>query len=69
MAQLIAKCRLTGHYMFMGMDVTPDSLASLPDAFTRKYCPFCSCEHTWYKKDAKVVDRRPRSRRGIQQTG
>ena len=69
MAQLIAKCRLTGHYMFMGLDLTADDVANLPEAFSRKYCPFCSCDHTWYKKDAKLVDRRLATRRNIQQAG
>ena len=59
MAQVIAKCRLTGHYMFMGIDVDAEQLARMPDAFARKFCPFCSCEHDWHKKDAKLVDRRP----------
>jgi hypothetical protein len=68
MAQLIAKCRLTGHYMFMGLDVRAEDLAAMPDTFARKFCPFCSCEHAWFKKDAKLVDKRPTPRR-IQQAG
>jgi len=66
MAQVIAKCRLTGHYMFMGLDAGVDELARLPEPFARKFCPYCSCEHAWYKKDAKLVERRPDARR-IQQ--
>jgi hypothetical protein len=69
MAQLIAKCRLTGHYMFMGLNVSPDDLARLPEPFARKFCPYCSCEHEWYKKDAKLLDKRPAKRAGIQQAG
>jgi hypothetical protein len=59
MAQVIAKCRLTGHYMFMGIDVDAERLKQLPDLFARKFCPFCSCEHDWHRKDAKLSDRRP----------
>lgn len=68
MAQLIAKCRLTGHYAFMGMDVSLDDLSRLPDVFARKFCPFCACEHEWHRKDAKLVDRRLARRPGFQQS-
>jgi hypothetical protein len=68
MAQLIAKCRLTGHYAFMGMDVSLDDVAQLPEIFARKFCPFCACEHEWHRKDAKIVDKRPARRPGFQQS-
>jgi hypothetical protein len=45
--------------MFMGIDVDAEQFASFSESFARKFCPFCSCEHTWHKKDAKLVDRRP----------
>jgi hypothetical protein len=66
MAQVIAKCPLTGHYMFMGIDADAERMARLPDAFARKFCPFCSCEHDWHKKDAKLVDRRPAAQPFVQ---
>ena len=69
MAQLIAKCRLTGHYAFMGIDAGVDDLADLPETFARKFCPFCACEHTWHKKDAKLIDKRPAMGHGIQRAG
>jgi hypothetical protein len=59
MAQLVAKCRLTGHYNFMGLDVSPEQLAQMPDPFARKFCPYCACEHAWHKRDAKLVDNKP----------
>ena len=55
MAQVITKCRLTGHYMFMGMDVDPKEFTGSPGPFARKYCPFCACEHVWYKEDTKFL--------------
>jgi hypothetical protein len=65
MAQVITRCPLTGHYMFMGIDVAPEQFASFPDSFTRKYCPFCCCEHEWRKAESKLVDRRPTKRRDL----
>jgi hypothetical protein len=65
MAQVIARCPLTGHYMFMGIDVDADGFATLSDPFQRKFCPFCACEHAWYKKDSKLLDARPVLRRRV----
>jgi len=67
MAQVIAKCPLTGHYLFMGIDVDADSFARLPDPFLRKFCPFCACDHAWHKKDSKLVAARPVVAPGVQQ--
>src|SRR3981189_1841273 len=55
MAQVITRCRLTGHYMFMGMDADPKEFARTPGPFTRKFCPFCACEHLWHKEDSKFL--------------
>jgi hypothetical protein len=68
MAQIIAKCRLTGHYAFMGIDASADELANAPEIFTRKFCPFCACEHSWLKRDAKLIDKQPLQRRSVQQS-
>jgi len=55
MAQVITRCRLTGHYMFMGMDVDPKEFTRSPGPFTRKFCPFCACDHLWHKEDSKFL--------------
>ncbi|MEA2925238.1 MAG: hypothetical protein QOD25_2360, partial [Alphaproteobacteria bacterium] len=52
MAQVIRRCRLTGHYMFMGLDVDPKEFAQSPGPFKRKFCPFCACDHLWHKEDS-----------------
>jgi len=44
MAQVITRCRLTGHYMFMGMDVDPKEFTHSFGSFARKFCSFCACE-------------------------
>ena len=68
MAQLIAKCQLTGHYMYMGMDVSTENFSCMSETVARKYCPFCSCEHAWFKRDAKLVDKSQARRADIQQS-
>ena len=54
MAQVITRCRLTGHYMFMGMDVDPKEFTASPGPFKRKFCPFCACDHLWHKEDFEI---------------
>ena len=62
MAQVITKCPLTGHFKFMGIDVDAERFAALPEFFARQYCPFCACEHSWLKRDSKLIARRPAAR-------
>ena len=52
MAQVITRCRPTGHYMFMRMDVDPKEFARSFGPFARKFCPFCACEHLWFREDS-----------------
>ena len=50
MAQVVTRCRLTGHYMFMAMEVDPRDFERSRGPFARKFCPFCSCEHFWHRR-------------------
>ena len=67
MAQVITRCRLTGHYMFMGMDVDPKEFTRSPGPFTRKFCPFCACDHLLQKEDSKFLAPKAALRSHIQQ--
>jgi hypothetical protein len=55
MAQVITRCRMTGHYMFMGIDADPKEFTRDRGPFIRKFCPFCACEHLWHKEDSKFL--------------
>src|SRR5262245_12277309 len=46
MAKVISKCPLTGHYVYIGVDVDAERFANLPETFARAFCPFCACEHS-----------------------
>jgi hypothetical protein len=67
MAQVITRCRLTGHYMFMGMDVGPKEFTRSLGPFARKFCPFCACDHLWHKEDSKFLAPKAALRPHIQQ--
>ena len=67
MARVITRCRLTGHYMFMGMDADPKEFVRAFGPFARKFCPFCACEHLWHKEEAKFLTAKPVAGPRIQQ--
>jgi hypothetical protein len=67
MAQVITRCRLTGHYMFMGVEADPKEFTGSSGPFARKFCPFCACEHFWHKEDSKFLAARTAARSHIQQ--
>jgi hypothetical protein len=67
MAQVITRCRLTGHYMFMGMEVDAEEFARSSGPFARRFCPFCACEHFWHKEDSKFLAAKTARRPHIQQ--
>jgi hypothetical protein len=41
--------------MSMGIDIDPKEFAHANGPFARKFCPFCACEHFWYKEDSKFL--------------
>ena len=67
MAQVITRCRLTGHYMLMGIEVDPKDFERTTGPFTRKFCPFCACERIWHEEDSKFLSSRTRARSLVQQ--
>ena len=67
MLQIITRCRLTGHYMFMGLEADPKEFVGSSGSFARKFCPFCACEHFWYKEDLKFLAPKGAARAHIQQ--
>jgi hypothetical protein len=68
MAQVIAKCRLTGHYKYISTSVSAGEFPLLPEIFAREFCPFCACEHGWHKRDAILLDAKKPPRQAVQQT-
>src|SRR5262245_18963025 len=40
MARVISRCPLTGHYVFIGIDVDAERFANFPETFARAFCPF-----------------------------
>jgi len=39
-----------------GIEIDPQSFASLPDKLTLSTCPFCGLDHVWLKCDARFVE-------------
>jgi hypothetical protein len=66
MAQVIARCRHTGHYMFIAMDADRKEFGHSRGPFTRQFCPFCDTEHLWYKEDARLLRPTTATSEGVQ---
>jgi hypothetical protein len=69
MAQVATRCRATGHYIFMGIETDKRDFARWPGPIKRKHCPFCACEHVWYREDSKLSKPTNAARPDVQQAG
>ena len=58
MAQVITRCRLTGHYMFMGLEADPKEFMGRS---------VCACEHSWHREDTKFLASKKTAHAHIQQ--
>jgi hypothetical protein len=58
MAQVVTRCRATGHYVFMGIETDDRDFARKPGPIKRKHCPYCAFDHFWYREDSKLSKRR-----------
>ena len=56
MGILKVRCPETGREVSTGIEIDPQSFASLPDKLTPSTCPFCGLDHVWLKCDARFVE-------------
>jgi len=56
MVILKVMCPETGREVSTGIEIDPQSFASLPDKLTLSTCPFCGLDHVWLKCDARFVE-------------
>ena len=56
MGILKVRCPETGREVSTGIEIDPQSFASLPDKLTLSTCPFCGLDHVWLKCDARFVE-------------
>ncbi len=56
MRTIMIKCPKTGRWISTGIDVHPDSYASIPDTVAKIRCSACGQNHLWSKKDALICE-------------
>ena len=56
MAILMIKCPHTGRPISTGIEVDPQSFATLPDVLSRVKCPECGLDHAWWTREAWLDD-------------
>lgn len=61
MGVLLIKCPTTGHEFSTGIHVDADTLSRVPQELTHTHCPHCRSEHSWFPRQAKLVDAIPPS--------
>ena len=55
MVRLIIRCQYTGHYVFTGIQMRPDTAI----AVARIFCPYCTADHVWSCDEARFEARKP----------
>ncbi|MGA7100003.1 MAG: hypothetical protein WB019_07005 [Pseudolabrys sp.] len=61
-AVLVVTCPTTGKDFSTGIMTDEPSLALTPQELTRSHCPHCDIDHSWWTKDAKLVEALPPSK-------
>lgn len=61
MSVLKVRCPETGREVSTGIEIDPESFASLPDKLPVSNCPVCGLDHVWLKCDARFVQDQSRS--------
>jgi hypothetical protein len=69
MAIVITKCRPTGNYRFLAVEVSPQIFERSGGPFASSYCPFCDSTHCWFIEDSKVANRSANARSGVRRVG
>jgi hypothetical protein len=58
MGALMIMCPNTGQPISTGIETDEYSLKQIDDVPTRTRCPLCGLDHTWWKREAWLVDQR-----------
>jgi len=61
MSVLKVRCPETGREVSTGIEIDPESFASLPDKLPVSNCPVCGLDRVWLKCDARFVQDQSRS--------
>jgi hypothetical protein len=56
MARIVIKCQYTGHYVFTGIEMRPQSQI----VGGRVFCPYCAAEHSWSSGEAEFDETQSR---------
>ena len=56
MGVLMLKCSITGREFSADIHIDEDSFRKLPDVVTKTRCPHCGLMHSWWTREARLVD-------------
>jgi hypothetical protein len=61
MSVMLITCPNTGREFSTGILVDEDTFNGVPDVLAHSRCPHCGLRHSWWKREARLVDSIPRS--------
>jgi hypothetical protein len=56
MGVLMLTCPSTDREFSTGIMIDEDTFGKLPNVATKARCPHCSLTHTWWPREARLVD-------------
>jgi hypothetical protein len=56
MGVVTIRCPNTGRDISTGIDTDQASFDRLPDVLSHSRCPMCGLEHSWWKREARLVE-------------
>jgi hypothetical protein len=52
-------CPNTGEFISTGIEIDIESFNKLPDVLTHSRCPHCGLDHSWWTREARLVNATP----------
>jgi hypothetical protein len=56
MGVVTIRCPNTGRDVTTGIETDSASFSQLPDVLARSRCPMCELDHSWWKREARLME-------------
>jgi hypothetical protein len=56
MGVVTIRCPNTGRDVTTGIETDEANFQLFPDVLSRSHCPMCGLDHSWWKREARLLD-------------
>jgi hypothetical protein len=63
MSVVVIRCPNTNREVSTHIEIDEQDFAGLPDVLAHTHCSVCGLEHTWWKREARLVESEPQTAR------